>query len=614
MAAEGMEFSWRWNGGMISLNLGVIWEMSVNTDPTQTLDTLSGSKPQSSKRGKTRQLGTAFALVFAVGLFAHWPALISDSVMWDDWIMLAWITQTRLDWSFQHFHNYGVTPFVLVYYPFIAFVQHAATSLHIAKMIYVAGTICCGILVLLISARVAHGNLLFATFAGVSAVCFPGWSGEGFHISALIYSFFIPLFLVGILLFIAVAVSRHRRPIIRVIALSALFLSFSFNALLVVFYALVPPVFYASFEPKPKTFRAFLTDVKIFLVRHLDFLALPFVFWILKEIFMPREGIFARYNALRLDWSGIIDAYFRLVPDILQSTVVIPFSVSFSLWAATIALVVVVLSGRPTLAGFGNDTDAAIGRLLILCGLGFLVLFGTALPYYIVGRRTIQAFGFMSRDNALFPLPVGWISGALFCILLKAGALLRGYRLYAAEFPWRRVVLGAFAAVITVQSLSNWRNHADWQSHYAYYRSVIEKVARNEVIRQASVIQVIDKLPGDRTLKTWKYPTSIWTGIISHAFQNNTTRLAIPFPPDNGRFFTRDEINRRVRETEVAFMLGGIDLDGQQIRLTVEPGSGARNSIRLALAYWRARFLAPADMPKLLDSLTQIRSERIGGE
>ena len=28
-AAEGMQFSWRWNGGTISPNLGVIWEMSV---------------------------------------------------------------------------------------------------------------------------------------------------------------------------------------------------------------------------------------------------------------------------------------------------------------------------------------------------------------------------------------------------------------------------------------------------------------------------------------------------------------------------------------------------------------------------------------------------------
>ncbi len=29
MAAEGMQFPWRWNGSTISLNLGVIWGMSV---------------------------------------------------------------------------------------------------------------------------------------------------------------------------------------------------------------------------------------------------------------------------------------------------------------------------------------------------------------------------------------------------------------------------------------------------------------------------------------------------------------------------------------------------------------------------------------------------------
>ncbi len=29
MAAEGMSFPWRWNGDTISLNLGVIWEMSI---------------------------------------------------------------------------------------------------------------------------------------------------------------------------------------------------------------------------------------------------------------------------------------------------------------------------------------------------------------------------------------------------------------------------------------------------------------------------------------------------------------------------------------------------------------------------------------------------------
>jgi hypothetical protein len=39
MAAEGMQFSWRWNGGMVSLNLGVIWGMSVQIN----IETIEGA-------------------------------------------------------------------------------------------------------------------------------------------------------------------------------------------------------------------------------------------------------------------------------------------------------------------------------------------------------------------------------------------------------------------------------------------------------------------------------------------------------------------------------------------------------------------------------------------
>ena len=33
MAAQGMQFPWRWIGDTISPNLGVIWETSVDTGP-----------------------------------------------------------------------------------------------------------------------------------------------------------------------------------------------------------------------------------------------------------------------------------------------------------------------------------------------------------------------------------------------------------------------------------------------------------------------------------------------------------------------------------------------------------------------------------------------------
>src|SRR6476620_5543351 len=253
-----------------------------------------------------------YAVVFGVGIFSHWPALLTDSIMWDDYLILAWITQGRFDWLYQFYSNYGITPMGLVYLPFIAATPTASTAVLFAKFICVASVLLNAALVMLISVRVAHGDRVFAVLAGATAAAFPGLSGEGFQPTFLLYCFFVPVFLTGILLFVETAQSRASRPIIRVAGLIALLLSFSLNSLLVFFYALIPAVFYASIgREQTAPPRLLFAAGGRFLLRNLDFLATPIVFWIIKESFMPRVGIYARYNSLRLDWAGILQAYER---------------------------------------------------------------------------------------------------------------------------------------------------------------------------------------------------------------------------------------------------------------------------------------------------------------
>jgi hypothetical protein len=553
-----------------------------------------------------------YAVVFGVGIFSHWPALLTDSIMWDDYLILAWITQGRFDWLYQFYSNYGITPMGLVYLPFIAVTPAASTAVLFAKFICVASVLLNAALVMLISVRVAHGDRFFAVLAGATAAAFPGLSGEGFQPTFLLYCFFVPVFLIGLLLFVETAQSRASRPIIRVAGLIALLLSFSLNSLLVFFYALIPAVFYASIgREQTAPPRLLFAAGGRFLLRNLDFLATPIVFWIIKESFMPRVGIYARYNSLRLDWAGILQAYERLIPDMLQTVLFVPFSIPLAMWFAAAVFVIAALASGPILSRLNYDRESRAQETAILFGLGCLALIGAALPYYLVGRRSIQTYGFMSRDNVLFPLAVSWVTAALTCMLLRF------------RWPWRmagsdwveqfvqRAGIAGFCALLASQALFDWRNHADWQAHHAYYRSVIEKVARDQNIAKASIVEMIDKLPGDRTLQGWKYPTSIWSAILSAAF-GKMTRLAIPFPPANGSFYTPQEISRRLRDTEVAFMFSDVDLNGPQSRLVVAPGQGARNPILLTLAYWRARFLAPGEMQDLLQSLTELKSTRLG--
>ena len=553
-----------------------------------------------------------YAVVFGVGIFSHWPALLTDSIMWDDYLILAWITQGRFDWLYQFYSNYGITPMGLVYLPFIAATPTASTAVLFAKFICVASVLLNAALVMLISVRVAHGDRVFAVLAGATAAAFPGLSGEGFQPTFLLYCFFVPVFLTGLLLFVETAQSRASRPIIRVAGLIALLLSFSLNSLLVFFYALIPAVFYASIGREQTAPRRLLFAAGgRFLLRHLDFLATPIVFWVIKESFMPRVGIYARYNSLRLDWAGILQAYERLIPDMLHTVLFVPLSIPLAMWFAAAVFVITVLAGGPILSRLNYDRESRAQETAILFGLGCLALIGAALPYYLVGRRSIQIYGFMSRDNVLFPLAVSWVTAALTCMLLRFRWPWRMAGSDWAEKLVQRAGIAGFCALLAAQALFDWRNHADWQAHHAYYRSVMEKVARDQNIAEASIVEVIDKLPGDRTLQGWKYPTSIWSAILSAAF-GKMTRLAIPFPPANGSFYTPQEISRRLRDTEVAFMFSDVDLNGPQGRLVVAPGQGARNPILLTLAYWRARFLAPGEMQDLLQSLTELKSTRLG--
>ena len=57
MATDGMQFSWRWNGGTISLNLGVIWEMSEQSHTVA-----------STKEGPTARRRVLLALVLLAAI------------------------------------------------------------------------------------------------------------------------------------------------------------------------------------------------------------------------------------------------------------------------------------------------------------------------------------------------------------------------------------------------------------------------------------------------------------------------------------------------------------------------------------------------------------------
>ena len=78
MAAEGMQFSWRWNGGTIFANLDSIWGMSVNCRMTfhreETMRTLSTLVMRTLSTLATLILGLTFIPIRLAAVESRWVA------------------------------------------------------------------------------------------------------------------------------------------------------------------------------------------------------------------------------------------------------------------------------------------------------------------------------------------------------------------------------------------------------------------------------------------------------------------------------------------------------------------------------------------------------------
>jgi hypothetical protein len=152
---------------------------------------------------------------------------------------------------------------------------------------------------------------------------------------------------------------------------------------------------------------------------------------------------------------GILQAYERLVPDVLQTVLFVPLSIPLATWFAAAVFVIAALAAGPSLPRLTRDSESTAPELTTLFGLGCLALIGAALPYFLVGRRSIQAYGFMSRDNVLFPLAVSWVTAALTCMLLRFRLPRRMAGSDWVEGLLRRAGIAGFCALLAAQSLLN---------------------------------------------------------------------------------------------------------------------------------------------------------------
>ena len=298
----------------------------------------------------------------------------------------------------------------------------------------------------------------------------------------------------------------------RVGALALYAYSFT-TASLLVLYAV--PLLVATAVARASTGRSLATIG----LRHLDFLALPVAFWLLRSLFLRPSGVYEGYNALTLAGLARVPS---LMVEIPRQVLLDPLA-----RAAGAAGVVGLLAGA-ALAGWllwrsrAAETSGSVetsGSLesgqsvptLALALAGVVVLALGVFAYLTVGRIP-TLYDWSSRHQLLVPIGAGLLAAALARGVAAAGPVGRAAGIVAVG-----IVLG-MSGVADARTLKAYQ--ADWYKQAA----LIQWARQLPELKEARHIRVIDDATAFNTLRR-TYRFYEYNALFSEAL-GDTRRLA----------------------------------------------------------------------------------------
>jgi hypothetical protein len=255
---------------------------------------------------------------------------------------------------------------------------------------------------------------------------------------------------------------------IRRIAALALFLLSFYTASLLVFY--VVPILLAAFVLR-RSGRSFGEVV----IRHLDFLALPAVYWLLKSLLFKPFGAYEGYNALSA--GGLLNVPGAMVA-VPSQVLVEPLS-----RAVSVAGVVGILAGIAT-AGWlvwrrSRDAEGPSVNGVVLVVIGAATVALGVFAYLAVGLRP-TVWDWSSRHQLLVPLGSG---------LIAAGVARGVGGIGPAGRAGGVVVVGLLLGIAVVADA---RTLIAYQVDWFKQQALIEAVRTTPALQTARHIRVVD--------------------------------------------------------------------------------------------------------------------------
>jgi hypothetical protein len=261
----------------------------------------------------------------------------------------------------------------------------------------------------------------------------------------------------------------------RLSILALFFASFLTNSLLV-FYAI--PLMYIFYQKYQNDSNGFVSNAKAFIKQKLDFIVLPFLFFIIRALFFKPSGVSADYNSFDI-W--MILGMPITIPMSFYSSFLEPISQSFvtfmPFWILGLGLFLIPFKGKNREIVENNKRDV---YFLLLGGVFFVL---AVFPYLAVGKLP-QLGDFASRHQLLVPLGFSFILYFFIKVFSSRNKISK---------QLMQKILMVFIMAFVVQNIyTNYQYKLDW-----FYQVGIEQHLKDlDVVRENTtfVVSVDDEI------------------------------------------------------------------------------------------------------------------------
>jgi hypothetical protein len=524
-------------------------------------------------------------LICLYGTLAHGVMLLNDGVYWDGWMVESW-RRTRNWGAMKRFFSEVGLP---LYYHQHRLLTRFGARVFEYRLIAFVSTLLSALAVYFISLHLGYLDTVNSLLLALLYLSYTGYHMNVETNVGLQYTFPTAMFYWAV--YAALVSQDHVGAAhwgLRLTALATFLVAFNANSLLVYYFGFLGIKLFTN----PAGSGDFLHGMGMEALRNIDYVVLPFVYWVLKEKLTPRHGFYKDYNRLQLRPFLFLFGAFNAIGSGLEAPITAPIKSAAAanyLWIAVGAFSVAIYAIGSAALDLPALSPAIVAAML--CA-GFILFVLAAVPYILVGQNFFPA-GWATKHHMLFHLPAALLVLGVLHLLIPASLVLPVAAFVLALNMSYLIWLYLFYIAVAVKD-----------------RSWLHKLSGIDAAKDVSIFYITDKhsIQGDphNPINSPAYSFYMFEWLWG-----NRTRIGFPvLSAQQGRYDQRrivDMIHRTSFDSEMQ----DIRLDGTHANLVISDGV-AQSPMRIAIRYLKERYLPGGNIAKVLEDATDVRVVRVG--